>query len=184
MHTTGPLALRTYTNILAVVRYLFLKRTKQVILLVLLVLFALAVTLGQESQPRELTLKDVEGRNVRLSDYRGKVVMINFWATWCPPCRKEIPDLIKYQRDYGSRGLQIIGVTYPPEDLAEVRQFVREAKINYPIALGSKETRMLFSSSEALPLTIVIGKDGRVRDIIEDILLPKEFEEKIKPLLN
>jgi len=166
------------------VRYLFLNRTNQLILLSALVLFALVVALGQESQPRELTLKDLEGHDVRLSDYRGKVVMVNFWATWCPPCRKEIPDLIKLQRDYGSRGLQVIGVTYPPEDLAEVRQFVREAKVNYPIALGSKETRMLFSSSEALPMTVVIGKDGRVRDIIEDILLPKEFEEKIKPLLN
>ena len=161
-----------------------MKRTTRFILLAALVLFALIVTLGQESQPTELTLKDIEGRDVRLSDYRGKVVMVNFWATWCPPCRKEIPDLIKLQRDYGSRGLQVIGVTYPPEDLAEVRQFVREAKVNYPIALGSKETRMLFSSSEALPMTVVIGKDGRVRDIIEDILLPKEFEEKIKPLLN
>jgi len=177
-------ASRTYTNILLSVRDLFLNRTNQLILLAALVLFALVVTLGQESQPKELTLKDIEGRDVRLSDYRGKVVMLNFWATWCPPCRKEIPDLIKLQRDYGSRGLQVIGVTYPPEDLAEVRQFVREAKVNYPIALGSKETRMLFSSSEALPMTVVIGKDGRVRDIIEDILLPKEFEEKIKPLLN
>ena len=161
-----------------------MKRAHRLILLALLVLFALGITFGQESQPTELKLKDIQGRDVRLSDYRGKVVVVNFWATWCPPCRKEIPDLIKYQHDYGSRGLQIIGVTYPPEDLAEVRQFVREAKVNYPVAVGSKETKMLFSSSEALPLTIVIGKDGRVRDIIEDILLPKEFEEKIKPLLN
>lgn len=161
-----------------------MKRTNRLIPLAALVLFAHVITLGQESQPRDFTLKDIEGRDVRLSDYRGKVVMVNFWATWCPPCRKEMPDLIKLQRDYGSRGLQVIGVTYPPEDLAEVREFVREAKVNYPVALGSKETKMLFSSSEALPLTIVIGKDGRVRDIIEDILLPKEFEEKIKPLLN
>ena len=125
-----------------------------------------------------------EGHDVRLSDYRGKVVLVNFWATWCPPCRKEIPDLIKLQRDYKNRGLQVIGVTYPPEDLAEVRKFVREAKVNYPIAVGTKETKSLFSSSEALPLTIVIGKDGRVRDIIEGILLPVEFEGKIKPLLK
>ena len=152
--------------------------------LAVLVLFPIAVTLGQESQPKELTLKDIEGHDVRLSDYRGKVVLVNFWATWCPPCRKEIPDLIKLQRDYKNRGLQVIGVTYPPEDLAEVRKFVREAKVNYPVAVGTKETKSLFSSSEALPLTIVIGKDGRVRDIIEGILLPEEFEGKIKPLLK
>jgi thiol-disulfide isomerase/thioredoxin len=132
----------------------------------------------------KLTLKDTEGRYVRLSDYRGKVVLVNFWATWCPPCRTEIPDLIKLQRDYGSRGLQVIGVTYPPQKLREVRRFVRGAKVNYPIALGTKETKLLFSSSESLPMTIVIGKDGRVWDIIEGILLPDEFEQKIKPLLE
>ena len=111
-------------------------------------------------------------------------MLINFWATWCPPCRTEIPDLIKLQRDYENRGLQVIGVTYPPQRLAEVRGFVRRAKVNYPVALGTKETRLLFSSSETLPMTIVIGTDGRVRDIIEGILLPDEFEQKIRPLLK
>ncbi|HEU4343016.1 MAG TPA: TlpA disulfide reductase family protein, partial [Candidatus Binatia bacterium] len=131
-----------------------------------------------------LTFKDIQGRYVRLSDYRGKVVLVNFWATWCPPCRAEIPDLIRLQREYGSRGLQVIGVTYPPQKLAEVRRFVRRAKVNYPIGLGTKETKSLFSESEALPMTIVIGTDGVVRDIIEGILLPDEFEQKIKPLLK
>ena len=103
-------------------------RANQVTFLAVLFMSALVATLGQESQPKELTLKDIEGRDVRLSSYRGKVVLVNFWATWCPPCRKEVPDLIKLQRDYGSRGLQVIGITYPPEELAEVRRFVREAR--------------------------------------------------------
>ena len=154
------------------------------ILLAGLLLFAPAVTLGQNSPPTELTLKDIKGRVIRLSEYRGKVVLINFWATWCPPCRMEIPDLIKLQRDYGSRSLQVIGVTYPPQKLAEVRRFVQKAKVNYPVALGTKETRLLFTSSDTLPMTIVIGKDGRIRDIIEGILLPEEIEQKIKPLLE
>ena len=154
------------------------------ILIAVLLLFAPVVTLGQDSQPAKLTFKDIQGRYVRLSDYRGKVVLVNFWATWCPPCRAEIPDLIRLQREYGSRGLQVIGVTYPPQKLAEVRRFVRRAKVNYPIGLGTKETKSLFSESEALPITIVIGTDGVVRDIIEGILLPDEFEQKIKPLLR
>ena len=154
------------------------------ILIAVLLLFAPVVTLGQDSQPAKLTFKDIQGRYVRLSDYRGKVVLVNFWATWCPPCRAEIPDLIRLQREYGSRGLQVIGVTYPPQKLAEVRRFVRRAKVNYPIGLGTKETKSLFSESEALPITIVIGTDGVVRDIIEGILLPDEFEQKIKPLLK
>lgn len=156
-----------------------LKLLNKTILIAVLFLSGPIVTSGQE-----LTLKDIQGREIRLSDYRGKVVLLNFWATWCPPCRKEIPDLIRLQRDYRSRGLQVIGVTYPPQQLATVRRFVRRAKMNYPVALGSKETKLLFTTSEALPMTIVVGTDGRVRDIIEGILLPEEFEQKIKPLLK
>ena len=150
----------------------------------LIFLFVPVVSLGQESRPAQLTVKNIHGRYIRLSDYRGKVVLVNFWATWCPPCRKEIPDLIRLQREYRSRGLQVIGVTYPPQKLAEVRRFVRRTKVNYPVGLGTKETKLLFSQGEALPMTIVVGTDGRIRDIIEGILLPEEFEQKIKPLLK
>ena len=150
----------------------------------LLLLFVPVVAFSQESRLAELTLKDIQGRNIRLRDYRGKVVVINFWATWCPPCRKEVPDLVKLQRDYRRRDLQIIGVTYPPQTLAEVRRFVRKAKVNYPVGLGTKETKSIFTNSETLPVTIVIGKDGGIRDTIEGILLPEEFEQKIKPLLK
>ncbi len=151
-------------------------------MMAMLLVFVPVIALGQE--PAQLRIKDIQGRYLSLSDYRGKVVLINFWATWCPPCRKEIPDLIKYQRDYRKQGLQVIGVTYPPQTLAEVRRFVRRARVNYPVALGTEETKSLFAQSEALPLTVVIGKDGRVRDIIEGILLPDEFEQKIRPLLK
>jgi peroxiredoxin len=149
-----------------------------------LLLFVPIVAGGQDARSPQLTLKDIHGRYVRLSDYRGKVVLLNFWATWCPPCRKEIPELVRMQRDYRSAGLQVIGITFPPQKLAAVREFVRKAKMNYPVSLGTKETKLLFTQSETLPLTIVIGRDGGVRDIIEGILLPEEFEQKIKPLLK
>jgi peroxiredoxin len=161
-----------------------LKRMNKKTLLAVLLLFVPVVALAQESRPAQLTLKDIQGRQIRLRDYRGKVVLLNFWATWCPPCRAEIRDLVKWQRTYRRRGLQVIGVTYPPQKLAQVRRFVQRAKVNYPVALGTEKTKLLFSSSESLPMTIVIGKDGRVRDIIEGILLPEEFEQKIKPLLK
>ena len=148
-----------------------------------LVLLLPVAAWAQNSKAPELKLKDIKGRQLRLSDYRGKVVLINFWATWCPPCRTEIPDLVRLQRDHRSRGLRVIGVTYPPEKLAEVRRFVGFARVNYPVVLGSKQTKLLFTASETLPMTIVVGRDGIVYDIIEGILLPEEFEQKIRPLL-
>jgi thiol-disulfide isomerase/thioredoxin len=142
------------------------------------------IDVGQSSRAPDLALRDLRGRTVRLSDYKGKVVVINFWATWCPPCRAEMPDLVKMQREYGKRGLQVIGITYPPETLREVREFTRKLKVNYPVVIGTKETKSLFDQSETLPVTIVIDREGRIRDRIEGMLLPEEFEQKIKPLLE
>ena len=139
---------------------------------------------GQTDHAPILALKDIRGRTVRLSNYKGKVVLLNFWATWCPPCRAEMPDLIKLQREYRSKGLRVIGVTYPPQEIEEVRQFIRKLKVNYPIALGTKETKTRFDESETLPVTIIIDRQGNVRERIEGILLPIEFEQKIKPLLK
>jgi len=142
-----------------------------------------ASVLAQEAKAPQFELKDLDGRSVRLSDFRGKVVLINFWATWCPPCRAEMPDLVKLQRDHRKDGLQIIGVTYPPEKKSRVRRFARSLKVNYPIVLGTREIKDRFSSEETLPLTIVINRNGKVSDIIIGILLREEFDEKIKPLL-
>jgi len=141
------------------------------------------ILLRSLEQAPQFTLKDVDGRTVRLSDYRGKVVLINFWATWCPPCRAEMPDLVRLQREHAKQGLQIIGITYPPERKDRVQRFARSIKVNYPIILGTREIKARFSSEETLPLTVVINRDGKVSDIISGILLREEFDEKIKPLL-
>ena len=137
---------------------------------------------AQQKAPN-LSLKDINGKTIKLADLRGKVVLPNFWATWCAPCRTEIPDLIKKRLEYRRRGLHIVGITYPPERITEVRQFARELKINYPVAIGSKETKQAFTSSETLPLTVIIDRQGMIRGIIEGIMYSDEFEEKVKPLL-
>jgi len=142
-----------------------------------------ASVLGQTVKAPQFKLRDINGRTVRLSDYRGKVVLINFWATWCPPCRAEMPDLVQLERDYAKQGLQIIGITYPPETKTRVRRFARSLKVNYPIILGTSEIKARYSSEETLPLTVVINRNGAISDIISGILLPEEFDEKIKPLL-
>jgi thiol-disulfide isomerase/thioredoxin len=130
-----------------------------------------------------LVLRDINGRSFSLSDYKGKVLLINFWATWCPPCRTEIADLIKWQRQYRNKGLQIVGITYPPEKLSEVRLFSRALRINYPVAIGTKATKTLFTTSDTLPVTVVIDRDGSVREIVEGIMYSDEFDQKVKPLI-
>lgn len=152
--------------------------------LILLLIMLPQVVLGQSADASALALKDLRGRTVRLSSYKGKVVLLNFWATWCPPCRAEMPALVKWQREYRTRGLQVIGVTYPPIEASEVRQFIRSIRVNYPIVLGSKETKDLFDTGETLPYTVIIDREGRVRDRIEGIILDEEFEQKVKPLLR
>jgi peroxiredoxin len=149
----------------------------------MLIAFSPAIVSGQQASAPQFVLKDINGRTVRLSDYKGKVVLINFWATWCPPCRAEMPDLVSLQREHGEQGLQIIGITYPPEKLDRVRRFARNLKVNYPIILGTRQLKARFSSEDTLPLTVVINRDGKVSEIISGILLREEFDEKIKPLL-
>jgi thiol-disulfide isomerase/thioredoxin len=158
--------------------------TRAAIVATLLVALS-SLVLGQGEKPApELELKDVKGRALRLSDYKGKVVLLNFWATWCAPCRAEMPDLVKWQREYKSKGLQVIGVTYPPEELAEVRELIKSIKVNYPVALGEERTKAIFDKGETLPVTVVINKKGMVREVIRGIIFPEEFEQKVKPLLR
>jgi thiol-disulfide isomerase/thioredoxin len=139
---------------------------------------------GQQAVAPSVALKDLHGHTVNLEAYRGRVVLINFWATWCPPCLAEMPDLVKLQKDYAPKGLQIIGIAQPPRHLSEVRRFARRMKINYPILLGSREIAELFAAGETLPATIIVDRDGVVRERIIGILEPEEFDEKVKPLLH
>jgi thiol-disulfide isomerase/thioredoxin len=154
----------------------------------LVLLFGNAATSGARAQTDKrvptLVLKDSRGRTVRLSDYKGKVVLLNFWATWCPPCRSEMPDLVKWQRKFKKKGLQVLGITYPPTRLRAVQQFTLKIGVNYPILLGTKQTKALFDAIDTLPVTIVIDREGRISDRIEGIILPEEFEQKVKPLLD
>ena len=161
-----------------------MKRTKLRTLFVLLLLFVAVIEATAQQKAPDLSFKDINGKTIRLSDLKGKVVLLNFWATWCVPCRAEIPDFIKNQRRYRARGLRILGITYPPERRSEVRSFMRELKINYPVVIGSKETKQAFTPSETLPLTVVIDRQGNIREIIAGIMYADEFNEKVKPLLS
>lgn len=154
----------------------------KIILLTGLLVLLLQNVAAQSQPAPDWKLKDVTGRSIRLRDYKGKVVLLNFWATWCGPCRAEIPELVKWQRKYP--GLQIIGIAYPPQTRAEIRSFARKLKINYPIIQGTNELKSYFTTSDTLPWTVVLDAAGNVQSNIEGILYEDEFAEKILPLLG
>lgn len=129
----------------------------------------------------DFSLNTLDGGTFRLDDQRGDVVVLNFWATWCPPCRREIPDFVSLQNDLGDRGLQFVGVALErsagPE---EVRAFADKMNINYPIGLGDGSIAEKYGGVRGLPVTFVIGPEGTIRKHIPGMTT----EDRIRPLLE
>lgn len=130
------------------------------------------------------TLKDARGVARSLADFKGKVVILNFWATWCVPCQAEMPDLVKWQKENRARGLEVIGVTFPPESRGKVLRMMRRFKLNYRVLLGTPSMTEAYGVGEVLPTTIIIDRDGKLRGRILGIVAPEEFKERVEPLLN
>ena len=101
------------------------------------------------------------GAPLRLSDFQGKVILLDFWASWCAPCREEIPHLVEWQTKYGSSGLQVIGISMD-DDAGAAEKFAREFKMNYPVVAGSAELADQYGGILGLPANIVIGRDGKI----------------------
>lgn len=129
------------------------------------------------------TLKDVDGREVKSTDFKGKVVVIDFWATWCPPCRKEIPDYIAMQKKYADRGLVILGISLDEITPAEVKAFGEKLKMNYPILVGDADTADAFGGIEGLPTAFVIDREGNVRHVKVGLANAEAYEKLIASLL-
>ncbi len=133
-------------------------------------------------QQIDLTLKDLSGVDQSLSALKGRIVVLNFWATYCIPCRKEMPDLAAIQNEFAALGVQVVGVnTDELKDRSKVLQFVKETRVNFPIWVGGSTEHMVrFGLGAALPGTVVIGRDGRVVKIIsgvvDQVILRKEIE--------
>lgn len=109
----------------------------------------------------DFSLPDLTGQKLDLSSYRGKVVLLDFWATWCDPCRDEIPHFVELQNQYRGQGLQIIGVSMDdgPEP---VREFYQRFRMNYPVVMGNARTGELYGGVLGLPIAFLIGRDGRI----------------------
>lgn len=130
-------------------------------------------SLGEEIEPRpapDFTLATLDGGSFRMSDQRGKVLVVNFWATWCAPCRIEIPDLIEMQSEMGSDGVQVVGISLDHDGPDAVQDFADEVAFNYPILLDEGEVAAQFGGVYALPTTIIVDRDGMVRHRISGIV--------------
>jgi peroxiredoxin len=110
----------------------------------------------------DFALTDLQGQTVRLSDLRGKVVVLDFWATWCPPCKQEIPWFVDLQKRYGAQGLQVVGVSMDDGDPKDVVKFAAQNSINYPILIGQDKVADEYGGIDYLPTTFYIDRNGVV----------------------
>jgi peroxiredoxin len=131
----------------------------------------------------ELSLQDLNGQPLELANYRGKVVLLDFWATWCTPCRGEIPHFVALQNQYREQGLQVIGISMD-DGPKPVREFYQQFKMNYPVALGNEKIAEAYGGVLGLPVMFLIGRDGEVAaKYVGEVQMPV-LEQEIKSLLQ
>ena len=130
----------------------------------------------------EFAIRDLDGRMVNLAAFRGKVVLLNFWATWCAPCQVEMPVFAAWQRQYAPRGFQVIGISMD-DDPAPARHLVERLKLNYPVAMGDERLGTRYGGVLGLPLTFLIDRNGVVRARFQGETDVKVIEIRVRALL-
>ena len=132
----------------------------------------------------DFALKDATGATVKLSDYRGKVVLLNFWATWCGPCQIEIPWFIDFQQQYKDSNFVIVGVSLDDDGWKSVKPYVEKKKINYRVVIGTEELSTLYGGVDSLPTTFIIDRGGRIASKHEGLISKSEYLNEIVDLLK
>ena len=138
---------------------------------------------AKKFQAPDFALQNLEGEQVRLSDYKGKVVFINFWATWCGPCRHEVPAFIELQNEYGADNLAILGISVDQGDLSVVKEFAEEYGINYEVLYATPEVTAMYGGIRSIPTTFVVDRDGFLRDGRVGFPGKEYFQQVINALL-
>ena len=144
-----------------------------------------AVKAPKDRRPApEFTLKDSDGRPVKLADYKGKVVLLNFWATWCGPCRIEIPWFVDFEKTHKDRGFAVLGVSMDEDGWEAVKPFMQEHKVNYRMVIGSDDMAQKYGGVDSLPTTFLIDREGRIASTHIGLVSKKDYLNDIQQLLE
>ena len=130
----------------------------------------------------DITLRDVSGNTVQLSRFKGKVIILNFFATWCPPCKEEIPDFIALQRQYGGKDFTMVGVSL--SRLEDTRRFAEALGINYPALIADSYTQTVYGPLRSIPMTFIIDRDFKIAKKYIGYRPKQVFEKDILELLR
>ncbi|MCX7875049.1 MAG: TlpA family protein disulfide reductase [Melioribacteraceae bacterium] len=136
------------------------------------------------SMAPDFELPTTDGKTLKLSNLKGKVVILDFWATWCPPCRKGIPDLIELKNKYGNKGVEIIGISVDTQTKSEVVPFIKNYGINYPVVYFNQKVIMDYGGIEAIPTSFIVDKKGKIIASYQGLQPISVYENHIKKLLN
>ena len=139
---------------------------------------------SERKEVPDFSLKDADGRSVRPSDYKGKVVLLNFWATWCGPCKIEIPWFIEFETKYKDQGFAVLGVSMDEDGWDAVRPFLADLGVNYRTLLGTDMVAQQFGGVEALPTSFVIDRQGKIASTHVGLVSKRDYENDIRTLLN
>jgi len=132
----------------------------------------------------DFALQSLDGKTVKLSDFRGKAVLLNFWATWCEPCKIEMPWFVDFEKKYGSQGLEVLGVAMDDASPSEISSFAQKLGVNYPVLIGKEEVGGQYGGIEYLPSTFYISRDGKILDHVFGLVSRSEIESNIQKALG
>lgn len=130
------------------------------------------------------SLKDLSSKTVKLSDFKGKIVVLNFWATWCPPCVAEIPDFIDFEKKYQDKNVVVIGLSLDAIQPSAVAAFAKKNGMNYPIVMATSEVAEAYGADNGIPLTLFVAPDGTVAAKMLGIASPAYLEKNVQKLMR
>ena len=139
---------------------------------------------GPARRAPDFTLQRMNGDAFQLSDHRGEIVVVNFWATWCPPCTQEIPGFVRLQKEFRAQGVTFVGVSLDKGGFDQIRPFAKRLNINYPIVRDTKRVARRYGGVRVLPATFVIGPEGRIRHHRSGFFPERQLRDRLEALLE